>query len=212
MTPKFAQAVDPIFEHVLQLLDRIDRNDLIAPDEEKHIIKRMLDRSEAALGASQEWQWAKYGLVCWIDEVLLAAPWEGRHWWNENSLESSVYSQRLRATDFFVMARDASTSPQREALEVYYLAVILGFRGLYDKQETAFEETQRLELPAELSDWVKQTAQAILPRPKPPLAPTRNFGRGAPPLSGQSMLIGAAAVVAIVSAVTLMSAWVLYAM
>ena len=95
MTPPFAKAVDPIFEHVLVLLDRIDAGEggSIDAEREKDRILRLFDEAQAKLGESNEWQLAKYGLVCWIDEVLIAAEWPGSTWWNEYSLESSMYNQ-----------------------------------------------------------------------------------------------------------------------
>jgi type VI secretion system protein ImpK len=210
MTPEFSQKIDPIFEYVLRLLDRIDHSEAIAPEPEKTRILAMLDKAEAALGPTAEWQLAKFALVCWIDEMLLAAPWEGRFWWNESSLETAVFSSRERATEYFIKARDAKEKPQRNALEVFYLGVILGFRGLYENPETAAAETARLELPEELSVWVQQTAAAIRERPKPTISPNREVGFGAPPLGGQALLIGSLLAVAVMSAVTLITAYVVF--
>ncbi len=210
MRPEFAKAVDPIFEHVLRLLDRIDQNELVSPEEEMHRVKAMVDRADATMGAGREWQLAKAGLIYWIDEVLIQAPWEGRNFWYEACLERQYFNKRDAARDYFVDAKEASGSPQRDALEVFYIGVILGFRGLYDDPEKWYDLIQQFELPDSLQEWVKQTAQAIRSRPKPPITPTRNFGHGAPPLTGQGMFALAMAALAVVSAVTLITGWVVY--
>ncbi len=194
MTPQFAKAVDPIFEHVLVLLDRIDLGEggAIDAEREKDRIVRLLDEAQAKLGESNEWALAKYGVVCWIDEVLIAADWPGSSWWNEYSLESSMYNQRERNEQFYVYARSASELTRRDALEVFYIAVILGFRGFYaDPPQRSQLIAQKYQLPPQLESWVKRTADAIKQTGRPPIRTTGKLGPGAPPLKGRSALVAA---------------------
>jgi len=82
----------------------------------------------------------RYALACWLDEIfILDSPWKDQ--WNVNSLESTLYKSRERATEFWEQAQRAQTRATRDALEVYYLCVMLGFRG------------DMLEKPAELNAW-----------------------------------------------------------
>ncbi|MEX2139035.1 MAG: DotU family type IV/VI secretion system protein [Pirellulales bacterium] len=194
MTPQFAKAVDPIFEFVLVLLDRIDTGEGAAIDaeREKDRIIRLLDEAQAKLGESNEWQLAKYGLICWIDEVLIAADWPGSTWWNEYSLESSMFNQRERNEQFYVWARSASELTRRDALEVFYIAVILGFRGFYaDPPQRSQLIAGKYQLPPQLETWVKRTADAIKQTGRPPIKTTGKLGPGAPPLKGRSTLVAA---------------------
>jgi type VI secretion system protein ImpK len=193
MTPQFAKAVDPIFEHVLVLLDRIDAGEGagIDAEREKDRVVRLIDDAQAKLGESNEWQVAKYGLVCWIDEVLIAAQWPGGITWNEYSLESSMYNQRERNEQFYVYARAASELTRRDALEVFYIAVILGFRGLYEDPLRAPSIAARYQLPPQLETWLKRTADAIKQTGRPPMKTTGKLGPGAPPLKGRSTLVSA---------------------
>ena len=70
----------------------------------------------------------RYGLVCWLDETFITdSPWRGE--WNESKLESSMYNTNDRAYKFWDQARRAETRPTKDALEAYYLCVLLGFRG-----------------------------------------------------------------------------------
>jgi hypothetical protein len=50
MTPEFASAVDPVFLYVLDLLDRIERGEPIARDEERIHLCALLERVESAGG------------------------------------------------------------------------------------------------------------------------------------------------------------------
>jgi type VI secretion system protein ImpK len=192
MTPQFAKAVDPIFEHVLALLERIDAGEggAIDAEREKDRIVRLLDEAQAKLGEANDWQLAKYGLVCWIDEVLIAADWPGSTYWNEYSLESSMYNQRERNEQFYVWARSASELTRRDALEVFYLAVILGFRGFYgDPPQRSQLIAAKYQFPPQLETWVKRTADAIKQTGRPPIKTTGKLGPGAPPLKGRSALV-----------------------
>jgi len=190
MTPKFAQAVDPVLLHVLGLLERIGRDERPSPQEERLQIVALLDQAEAIVGVGQEWELAKYALVSWIDEVLLELPWDGREWWNNNVLEVETFNTRLCNERFYTRAQEASTLPRRDALEVFYVCVVLGFRGLYREPELAAMLTQSNGLPDTLDGWARQTALAIrLGQGRPALAGPRSEVQGAPPLRSQPLVL-----------------------
>ncbi len=192
MTPKLAQAVDPIYLHVLGLLDRIAENENPAPRDERIRIRALLDQAEAMIGSGQEWELAKYALVSWIDEMLVDAPWEGGEWWNNNVLEVELFNTRLCNEQFFVRAQEASTLDRRDALEVYYVCVVLGFRGLYHDPHMAAVTAPSLQLPVELDTWAKQTAASIrLGQGRPQLSPPGREVLGAPPLRPKSRMVWA---------------------
>ena len=93
MTPKFAKAVDNVFLGVLDLLERIERNQSINVSDERTRIQKRIDNAEAQLGSTQDWQLAKYALVSWIDSMLIGAPWDGNTWWENNPLVSIPFGQ-----------------------------------------------------------------------------------------------------------------------
>lgn len=193
MTPEFAKAVDPVFLHVLDLLDRIDGDDEVNVQEERVRIRSRLERAEASLGASADWQVAKYALVAWVDEVLIDAPWSSNVWWKENSLEWEQYNTLERSEKFYVQAKEASALRGKDALEVFYVAVVLGFRGLYRDKERAKAIHGAIGAPADLESWAKQTAMAIqLGKGLPPIGEASRTIEGAPPLDGTFALIWAA--------------------
>ncbi len=210
MTPQFAQAVDRIFLAVLGLLDRISRNEPLVPSEERVRIRAALDHAESLLGQSPEWQLSRYALVTWIDEVLIEAPWEGRQWWEENALEVEIFNTRDAFTAFYTKAVEAATLPQKNALEVYYVCVVLGFRGLY-RDSSAVVMADQLRLPPDLAAWTKQTALAIrLGQGRPPITESPHPGDGAPPLEGKFALVGSTLLCVVLAAVTAILGWVLF--
>ena len=190
MTPNFAAAVDPVFLQVLGLLERISANQNPVPAEERTVIKNCLRNAEAALGQKQEWELAKYALVAWIDDLLIEAPWDGRLWWKENALEVELFNTRERATLFYAKAKEAAAMTRRDALEVFYVCVVLGFRGLYRDQAATFLADQ-LGLSPTLESWASQAAKSIqLGQGRPPINEAPRPGEGAPPLEAKYQLVG----------------------
>lgn len=211
MTPEFAEAVDRVFLHVLGLLERIGRDENPAPDEERVRIRGWIDQAEAKLGQSPDWQLAKYGLVAWIDDVLIDAPWDGRNWWRENALEVELFNTRLRNELFYVKAKEASALPKKNALEVYYVCVVLGFRGLYRDPAAAAVLAEPRGLPLDLESWARHTAMAIqLGQGRPSISEASVPGQGVPPLEGPTQLVWSVLAGVVLAAMAVMFAWILF--
>jgi type VI secretion system protein ImpK len=190
MSPQFAQAVDPIFLAMLDLLDQIGQNQPISPQNERYRLVAAIDYAEATLGGAIEWELAKYGLVSWIDEMLVETPWSGRDWWSNNVLEVQYFNTRLCNERFYTKAQEASGQPRRDALEVFYNCVILGFRGLYRDPNLASSLTAVNGLPPDLANWTKQTAMAIrLGQGRPQLPRPRREIQGVFPLGRRSTVV-----------------------
>jgi type VI secretion system protein ImpK len=161
MTPQFAKAVDPVFLCVLGLLERIENGERVDPEEARAAIRKALDDVEAAgVGESREWELARYALVAWTDEVLIDAGGPVGSRFHEVPLEFELFQSSKREVAFFTKAKDARELAGRDALEVFYLCVVLGFRGLYRKPASV-EKAPSLGLPADLETWARHTAQAI---------------------------------------------------
>lgn len=201
MTPKFAQAVDPIFLQVITLLERIAQGELPVVTEERTRIRRKFDDAESLLGGGSEWQLAKYALAAWADAMLSEAPWESRDWWNNNALEVEFFRTREAYREFYVKANEATESARKDALEVFYVCVMLGFRGMY--ASPVVHEAESLGLPAELSGWSRQVGLAIqLGKGRPTIVEKSQPGPGAPPLEGKFLMVGASLLTVVLAAFT----------
>lgn len=205
MTPKFAQAVDPIFLHVLDLYDRVTQGAQPSARDEHARINALLDQAGALVGAGQEWELAKYALISWIDELLVDAPWEGRDWWSNNVLEVQHFKTRLCFEQFYIRAQEASTLQRRDALEVFYICVVLGFRGLYRDPRLSEGLITAHGLPVDLDSWAAQVSLSIrLGQGRPPLRGGQREIAGAPPLRSKNAVVWswtAAIVLALVNVV-----------
>ncbi len=69
-----------------------------------------------------------YALVCWLDEIFSDESAFGQQW-TERTLEQALYGTRKRAWNFLEQARAALNRSSTDDLEVFYLCVMLGFRG-----------------------------------------------------------------------------------
>jgi type VI secretion system protein ImpK len=99
----------------------------------------------------------RYALVCWVDEILINSPWGDS--WLERILEWELYRSRDRAHQFWDQARRAERDPHaRDDLEVFFLCVMLGFRG------------DRKDQPDRLVQWVERVRPAVVQNypPEPP--------------------------------------------
>lgn len=202
MNPRFAQAIDPIFLYVLDILDQISGGTVGPPQEIRDHVRNLFHDADSHLEGREGWPLAKFALVAWIDDVLIEAPWSGRDWWENNSLEFAFFKTRDRATEFFLKARQAAELHRRDALEVFYVSVVLGFRGLYNLSEGAFLADQ-LQLPPDIHQWARQVARSIqLGQGRPPIQELPRPAEGAPPLEGKFLLVGTALVGVILAAFT----------
>lgn len=207
MSPKYARAVDPIFACVLDLFERIDRGQPCDPADERSKIKKAFDLAGAQLGNAPEWKdMAAYALYAWIDsELANVRVWEGREWWQSHSLEVEYHGQGVASTVFFERAKEAAGLSTKDALEVFYICVILGFRGFYENMSD-FDKQSVIEaygFPPDIRAWVNQYSHGIrLNRELPAITDARKPADTAPPRFGKQQLVGMFFVFAIIAGIT----------
>jgi type VI secretion system protein ImpK len=185
MREEIAEMVYPIFRQGLRLRERLKRgNEKLNFADEQAELKRRLRTPHEALavpafgGDGDVFLGLRYALACWLDEVfILDSPWQKE--WNERKIEEALYGSNERAYKFWEQARRAESRLDSDAVEGFYLCVMLGFRGdLRDE-------------PAQLQDW-RESVETQLNQgqagswqgpPELPLPPTN-----VPPLRGKDRL------------------------
>ena len=147
MIPALAQVVQPVLLHGLDLFRRLERGEEPSLDEEQAILVGLLnDQPVPDFTVDREGRFlgVRYALVCWLDELfILESPWSSQ--WNENKLEARLFGTNDRAFRFWEQAELAASRPTPDALEVFFLTVLLGFSG------------DRVDEPALLSGWIAAT-------------------------------------------------------
>jgi len=197
MREELASVVYPVLTYGVRLKERLEAGEDLNFDEEQAKLKRLLKSSgeakrwpdfggqgstdELDMGragaASQFFLGCRFALACWLDEIfILDSPWGDQ--WREHTLEFALYNTRDRAYLFWEQVRLAESKMETDALEVFYLCVVLGFRGeLADKPEKL--RTWRDAVEAQITR--NQAAKWQGPQE---LQPTTNV----PPLRGRERL------------------------
>jgi type VI secretion system protein ImpK len=201
MREEMAGLVYPVFRHGLRTLDRLRAGDKLDLAKEQADLKGLLKTATEARrwpdygGDGERFLGVRYALACWLDEVfILYSPWGEA--WNEAKLETALYGTTERAFRFWEQAHQAESRGEADALEAFYLCVMLGFRGEYRDD------------PRRLADW-REAVEAQFGRsgprdwPGPPeLPPTTNV----PPLTARAGLRRLAVAAAVVLAVVVVVA------
>lgn len=162
MRPEFAAAIDPIFYEVLSFRELMRSQQYVTADVRASILKS-IDTAEIKIKDPKEWKLSQLALCAWIDALLIDADWTGSTWWENNCLEVHYFGARRSYGEFFQWAKEAAILPRKDALEVFYLAVVLGFRGLYADPDTASRSNwiSNLQLPDTIEDWCRITARSL---------------------------------------------------
>jgi type VI secretion system protein ImpK len=152
MRDDIAEAVFKVLQKGIDLRERRDR------DEPVHFESAQADLlaslNDTRLGDSgPENLGVRYALVCWLDEVLIddtnPNDW-GQTWSKSYSLEYHLYQTRLRAHKFWDPGVRQAEARPGDVLEVYYLCIMLGFRGDYGNR------------PEELQSWADRIRPQVM--------------------------------------------------
>lgn len=176
MRKSFATAIAPLINASLQWLETITdshRGSLETPDfiDAQVTLKRHFSEARRHLESQNREGWilVHYAIVAWVDEQCMALPWEGQKWWQNNSLELNYFQQTEGNREFYVHAEKAIRNRERDAIEIYFLCVALGFRGFYMDLRSENPEyvgyakkfITRKQLPEDIRAWMRRTADQI---------------------------------------------------
>ena len=131
MQEEIADLVHAVIDHGLDVKERLDRGEAPVLRPSRRRLKQLLsgrERGQAATPTSTTELDIRYALVCWLDELFILDPAWGTQW-NEHKLEVALFGTNDRAWKFWEKARRPLTRTDSDVLEVYYLCVMLGFRG-----------------------------------------------------------------------------------
>lgn len=207
MSPEFASAVDRVFAYVLSVMDDVESGGSPVGEEVRLRTSGLIDQAQSQLGQTRDWELAKYALVAWVDDLLIDSPWVESGWWEQNRLEFQYFRTADAFTKFYEQAKDATMLPRKDALEVFYLCVVLGFRGVYRDAASSKAHADAADLPPTLEDWAKRAAIAIeLRQGRPLLVQHAQQGVGAPALEAKYLVVGFGLFTVILIIVTILTA------
>ena len=95
-------------------------------------VDAMLREASRAGVSSEDANDAAYAIVALADEIAMARSEAVRQFWASNQLQLHYFQENVAGEAFFTRLAGLRRDPRkRELLEVYYLALLLGFQGRY---------------------------------------------------------------------------------
>ena len=133
MRDDIAEIIQLVIRTGFDLKERRERGEPVDVEEARSALLALLNDPRLSEPSRDE-RGARFALVCWLDEIMIDSSDWGQKW-SERSLERQLYETRERAHLFWDPGvRRAESRPGSDALEVYYLCFLLGFRGDYDNR------------------------------------------------------------------------------
>ncbi len=127
----------PIFDLVLRL-----KAGIVSPSNElRPKIASMLDdfvrRAERYKFNHKIVSVSKFALASFIDETMLTNNFPLRSEWERNPLQLEYFGEQLAGNKFFDKLESMLQQPEvtQDAVEIYYLCMLLGFKGRYGVYE-----------------------------------------------------------------------------
>ena len=155
---------------ILQLRSTSDYGD---PSTLKNKVVDMFDKFEQnARGTgidNEKIRYAKFALVAFLDETIISSNWQRKDEWLTEPLQIKLFDTFNAGEEFFTNLHNLRqrSSSNKDVLEVYYLCLTLGFKGMYQLQ--APETLRRVvdDLNLELHPELYNAIDAISPNGKP---------------------------------------------
>ncbi|MBN1851499.1 MAG: DotU family type IV/VI secretion system protein [Pirellulales bacterium] len=168
MKPEFARAIDPVFLCVIDVIERLNQSEALNPEETRARIMSKIDSAEALQAGFPGWELAKYALACWVDSTMIHSDWSGAEWFKNHKLEFEYFQTAGAFTEFYVKAKEANKLARKDALEVFFVCVIMGFEGIYGDPSSS-EMAEQLGFPSTREEWVRKTAESLQQDERPPI-------------------------------------------
>jgi type VI secretion system protein ImpK len=134
----------PIFDLILRL-----KSGIVAPsnDLRPKVAAMLTDfekRAERYRFNHKIVQVSKFALAAFVDEVVLMNNFPLREQWERNALQLEYFGEQLAGNKFFekLQAMLNQIDVTQDAVEVYYLCMLLGFKGRY----AVYEQEKLLEI------------------------------------------------------------------
>jgi type VI secretion system protein ImpK len=149
MNEQLANLVHHVIGCGLNLRERLEKGEKPRLETEQTLLRRLLlseqeaqrwsefgsdETSDASAPSSQaanhssSFLGVRYALTCWLDELFVRySPWGEA--WKQCTLETALFGSSDGPWRFWQQAAQAERRPTTDALEAFYLCVMLGFRG-----------------------------------------------------------------------------------
>ena len=183
---RLIRAAEPVLQAVL-LLVRADAGFDPTIGEFRNTVRRALEEFRAQArraGAGQEEiEAAEYALVAFTDEMVVRSNWSEKDAWLRDPLEKEVFGTAIAGEEFFARLGGLGDA-MRPVLALYYLCLILGFEGKYQRtnpknHQGLIEVIDALgsRLGVTAPDWEKRLFEQGYTKIQPTAITQRTYGR-----------------------------------
>lgn len=113
-------------------------------------------------------QQATFSIVAFLDETIIGSAWEQKNEWASEPLQLKLFDTFNAGEDFFnnIHKLRQKLEPNKDVLEVYYLCLVLGFKGKYQFQSPENLRKITADLNLELHPQRFEAIDAISPHGK----------------------------------------------
>ncbi len=151
MSPEYENVIDPLITSLLAIVQRADQltiRDLTVE------LREEFDRANLKMETDQEWKYANYALVAWVDSEIII----NHNRWKDETLEAHYFKTGNAYTEFFLRAERAYEKRYFNAFEVFYICFMFGYHGVY---QTGDKTVVPKSLPMTDTEWQKKSAGRI---------------------------------------------------
>lgn len=123
----------PVLELVLKLQAGLLSPSIDLRRRVEEMLEQMEQRAETLRYNPEQVKAIKFALAAFVDETVLTADFPLRHEWEKNPLQLKFFGEHLAGVKFFDRLDEflKNAEAQAEVIEVYYLCLLLGYKGKY---------------------------------------------------------------------------------
>jgi type VI secretion system protein ImpK len=97
-------------------------------------VLRLLSDSQTSMSRGslppEDYDLARFAIIAWVDDTIMNSQWSHRDRWKRELLQRDYY-QTTDAGEIFFKRLNQVGLHQRDAREIYYLCLAMGFKGQY---------------------------------------------------------------------------------
>jgi type VI secretion system protein ImpK len=136
------------------------------------IFQRLESGAQTSEISLDDLQHAKYALVAFVDELVLNSGLPLSSGWSSRPLQLKYFDDSAAGEDFYNRVdnlRHSTDARVATALEMYYLCLVLGFRGKYtDAQGQERRRVLAFKLAQDIRAAMPWKAEGLIPGPETP--------------------------------------------
>ena len=152
----------------LQRTEEVENLDQLR-DQFKYNLKQCENLASASGYHAREIEMVQFALIAFLDETVNVSNWHNRLSWLNEPLQVEIYKRRTAGVAFFERLATLRKKPAkyRHLIEIYYLCILLGFKGKYDEDKTNQLETLRKNIEQDLFGKTGRTTNLLSPNGLP---------------------------------------------